>query len=129
MLKKKQLLLDERFSMTLCMTVVMVSAFVLALHLKLLHSLLSISSIFLGTFIGWWFSRVMKAPAKVLSLYSGAMGAIMGSMLAVVMQNPAVCNIPLNAEEMLVLNMYRLAFFITILHTITMLLIRYSFRV
>ncbi|MGM7635163.1 hypothetical protein [Bacillus sp. Hm123] len=133
MLKKKQLLLDERFSMTMCMAITMTSSFILALHFELslpsVGSFLYFIPILLSIFIGWHFGGMMRNPAKLISIYNSAMGAIMGTMLAAVLKNPALCNIPIDSEAMLTTNIYSLALFTTILHTLTMVMIRYSFRV
>ncbi|QED49975.1 hypothetical protein FSZ17_02270 [Cytobacillus dafuensis] len=131
--KKKHLLFDDRFSMTMCMAITMTSSFILALHIELLlpSSLkaLFLIPIILGLLIGWKFGSLIKAPALLTSIYNGTMGGIMGTMLGAVLQNPALCNIPIESEAMIATNMYSLALFTTFLHTLVIHFIRYSFKV
>lgn len=131
--KKKRLLFDDRFSMTMCMSITMTSSFVLAIHLELLLpptlAVLNLFPILLGFLIGWKFGSLIKAPALLTSIYNGTIGGIMGTMLGAVLQNPALCNIPMETEAMITTNMYNLAIFTTILHTLVIHFIRYSFKV
>ncbi|WP_245618105.1 hypothetical protein [Domibacillus tundrae] len=53
----------------------------------------------------------------------------MGTMLGVVLKNPALCNIPIESDAMIAANMYSLSLFAAGLHTLVMGLIRYSFTV
>ena len=57
------------------------------------------------------------------------MGGIMGMMLGAVLLNPALCNIPIESEAMIVKNRYYLAIFAALLHALISKLIRYSFKV
>ncbi|MBS4192725.1 hypothetical protein KHA94_21520 [Bacillus sp. FJAT-49705] len=124
--KKKNLSFDDRFSMTMCMAITMISPLIIALHIELLLpgslKALFLIPILLGLLIGWKFGSLIKAPALLTSIYNGTMGGIMGTMLGAVLQNPALCNIPIESEAMMTANMYSLAIFTTFLHTLVFIL-------
>lgn len=130
--KKKQLLFDDRFTETMCMAITLISSFVLALYIELLlpadQKILYLLPIFVGLFIGWRFGTIIKAPAALSSIYNGTMGGIMGMMLGAVLQNPALCNIPIESETMIATNMYSLSIFIACLHALISYFIRYSLK-
>ncbi|WP_245827686.1 hypothetical protein [Paenisporosarcina indica] len=115
------------------MAITMISSFVLALYIQLLlpanQTGLYLLPIVVGLFIGWKFGTIIKAPAILNGIYNGTMGGIMGMMLGAVLQNPALCNIPIESEAMIVSNMYSLAIFAACLHALISQFIRYSFRV
>lgn len=117
----------------MCMAITMMSAFALALHLKLLlpvdQSVFYLLPIVVGLFIGLKFGSFIKSPALLNGIYNGTMGGIMGMMLGAVLQNPALCNIPIESEKMIATNMYILAIFTASLHALVSQFIRYSFKV
>jgi hypothetical protein len=131
--KKKQSLFDDRFTKTMCMAITMISSFVLALYIKLLipadQTLLYLLPILVGLSIGWKFGAIVKAPASLNGIYNGTMGGMMGMMLGAVLQNPALCKIPILSETMIATNMYSLAIFAACLHAVISQFIRFSFRV
>lgn len=131
--KKKHLIFDDRFIKTMCMAITMNSTLVLALYFELLlpsiEKTFFLLPIFIGLFIGWKFSAIMKAPATLTGIYNGSMGGIMGTMLGAVLKNPALCNIPIESETMIATNIYSIAIFAACLHALISHLIRYSFKV
>ena len=131
--KKKHTLFEDRFTKTMCMSISMISSFVLALYIQLLlpsnPTILYLLPILVGLCIGWKLGSLIKAPATLNGIYNGTMGGIMGMMLGLVLLNPALCNIPIESEAMIVKNMYYLAIFAALLHALISKLIRYSFKV
>lgn len=131
--KRKHLLFDDRFTKTMCMAITMISAFVLGLYLELLlpadQKAFFLLPILVGIAIGWRFGSTIKAPATLNGIYNGAMGGIMGMMLGAVLQNPELCNIPIESEAMIATNMYSLSIFTACLHALVSHFIRLSFKV
>lgn len=113
-----------------CAAFVMMSTFVLSLYLKLLNipgELYLLLLLSLGVGIGWKFGSVINDQAVVYTFYNGGMGSIMGMMLGIVIVNPAVCNVPIMTEEMIVANMYTLSILAASLFTLIFILLRYAF--
>jgi hypothetical protein len=127
--KKKRMLFDDHFTMTMCMVTTMITSFVFGLYLALLLPAFQMVPVLLGLWIGWKFGSILKNPATLNGLYNGTMGGVMGTMLGAVLQNPALCNIPVESEAMIATNMYSITLFVACLHTFIMILIHYSFRV
>lgn len=130
--KKKQLLFDDRFTKTMCMAIAMISSFAFALYLELLlppnQTLFHLLPILVGLVIGYRFGAIIKAPATLNGMYNGTWGGIMGMMFGAVLQNPALCNIPIESEALITTNIYSLTAFIACLHAVICHFIRYSFR-
>ena len=131
--KKRHYLFDDRFTKNMCMAISMISAFVCALYLQLLlsadHSVLFMLPVASGLFIGWRYGAIIKSPASLTGIYNGAMGGVMGMMMGAVLENPALCNIPIENSEMIKANMYSLSILAVCVHALISQLIRYSFRV
>lgn len=131
--KKKHLLFDDRFTMTMCTAITTVASLTLALHLELLlpddRQLFYLIPIVIGILIGWKFGSIIKAPATLNGFYNGAMGGVMGKMIGAVLKNPALCNIPIQAGSLIEINMYSLAIFIACLLTLICRIVRFSFKV
>lgn len=131
--KKKHLLFDDRYTKTMCMAATMISSFAIALYLNLLlpsnQSALYLLPLICGCFIGWKFSGFIKAPASLNGIYNGAMGGIMGMMLGAVLQNPAICKIPIETGTMIATNMLVISLLVACIHAIITACIRKSFKV
>lgn len=130
--KKKQLLFDDRFTKTMCMAIAMISSFAFALYLELLlppnQTLFHLLPVLAGLLIGYQFGSIIKAPATLNGIYNGAWGGIMGLMFGAVLQNPALCNIPIESQAMITSTIYTLTIFIASLHALTCHFIRFSFK-
>ena len=131
--KKKHLLFDDRYTKTMCMAITTISSFAVALYLNLLlpsnELALYLIPLLSGCFIGWKFSRFIKAPASLNGIYNGAMGGIMGMMLGAVLQNPAICKIPIETESMIATNMLVITLLVACIHALITTCIRYSFKI
>lgn len=132
-LETKRSFVEEHSMSTMCMTIIMMTAFVMALHLEVLLppdvTVLQFIPLLIGLVIGWGYSRLKSDPANLLiSLYNGAMGGLMGMMLGAVLQNPALCNIPIASQAMMELNTYSLVLFSACLHVVVCHLLRFVNR-
>ncbi len=132
--KMKHSLFEDRYSFNMGMAISMTSSFVIALDLHLLLPKSSTIMLYLiplltGLIIGWKFGAIIKSPSPLTGIYNGTIGAIMGIMLGSVLLNPALCNIPIETEEMISINMYSIAVLAASIHSLISNLIRLSFRV
>lgn len=126
----KRSFVKEHSMSTMCMTIIMMTAFVMALHSQVLLpsdvTVLQLLPLLIGLVVGWSYSRLTSYPASLLiSLYNGAMGGLMGMMLGAVLQNPALCNIPIASQAMMELNTYSLVLFSACLHIVVCHLVRF----
>ncbi|PIC86603.1 hypothetical protein CSV72_07085 [Sporosarcina sp. P20a] len=130
--RKKRLLFEDRFTKTICMAIASISSFATALYFELLLPEDQIATyllpVFLGVFIGWRFGSLIKAPASLNGLYNGAMGGVMGMMLGAVLKNPALCNIPIDANSLIMSNLFIVTIFIAFSHSLVCFFIRRSMR-
>jgi len=114
------------------MAIAMMSSFTFALYLELLlppsQTLIHLLPILAGLLIGYKFGALIKAPATLNGIYNGKWGGIMGMMFGAVLQNPALCNIPIESQAMITSTIYTLTIFIACLHALTCHFIRYSFK-
>ncbi|MCM3744033.1 hypothetical protein M3193_07735 [Sporosarcina luteola] len=127
--RKKQTLFDDRYTKTMCMALSSISSFVIALYLQLLLPLHFVTYFLpscAGLWIGWKFGSFMKAPASLNGMYNGAIGGIMGMMFGAVLQNPAICNIPIETEASFTSTLVSLVLFCAALHTLVHHFIRNS---
>lgn len=132
-LRKKRVLYDDRFAMTLTMTTTMVSTLVICLHVTVILPLQLTSLFFLnlliGIMIGCLFGSLVKFHSILTGLYSGAVGSSMGVMMGEVLKDPALCKIPLESGPDILLNLYQLSGFTTLLLSMSLSLILYSLKV
>ncbi|MFS0577112.1 hypothetical protein AB1K83_15850 [Sporosarcina sp. 179-K 3D1 HS] len=127
--RKKHFLFEDRYTKAMCMAMSTISSFILALYLNLLlpvHLVTYFLPLFAGVWVGWQFGSFMKAPASLNGMYNGILGGIMGMMFGAVLQNPALCNIPIETEALINSNLVRLIIFCAALHTLVHHFIRYS---
>lgn len=131
--RKKRTLFDDRFATTLTMCITMMSTMVIGTHLTIILSL-ELSLIFVLNFviavlIGVLFGSLFKFHSVLTGFYNGIIGSAMGVMIGAVLKDPGVCSIPIGSAQLLLLNMYQLCGFITLLNTIVIGLILYTLRV
>lgn len=126
LLKKKRLLFDDHFTLVICMSITMLASFLFSMYTILLFPDLYAASLFLGIWIGWKFGALLRTPAQLTGLYNGAMGGAMGTMFGAVMQNPALCRIPV--ESAAAVDLYSIPFVVAFFYSCVLLSIRYSLR-
>lgn len=127
--RKKHTLFDDRYTKAMCMALALISSFVIALYLNLLlpfHVVTYFLPSLAGVWVGWKFGSFIKAPASLNGIYNGALGGIMGMMFGAVLQNPALCNIPIETEAFVSSNLVRLVIFCAAVHTLVHHFIRNS---
>ena len=126
-LKKKKLLFDDHFTLVICMAITMLSSFVFSMYLILLFPSFYAAPFVLSVWVGWKFGTLLGNPAKLSGLYNGAMGGGMGTMLGAVLQNPALCKIPVESAD--AVNMYSIPVAAACFYACMLMSIRYSLRV
>ncbi len=126
LLKKKQLLFDDHFTLVICMTITMLTSFLFSMYLILLFPGFYGASLLFGTWSGWNFGKLLRNPAQLNGLYNGAIGGAMGTMLGAVLQNPALCRIPV--ESAAAMDLAAIPFAAACFYACILLSIRYSLR-
>lgn len=131
-LKKKRELYDDRLGMTITMTASMMSAMVIGMHTAIIfpleYTLGIIFNIALGVIVGFLFGSLTNSQHILTGLYNGLVGAIMGFMLGKVTIDPQLCDLPFTSKQSILLNMYQLCGFTTLLLTIAIGLTLYSLK-
>ncbi|WNS80349.1 hypothetical protein RRU94_23010 [Domibacillus sp. DTU_2020_1001157_1_SI_ALB_TIR_016] len=120
------MLFDDHFTMVLCMTITMLASFFFSMCLILLFPGFYAASLLIGLWIGWRFGTLLKHPAPLNGVFNGLMGGAMGTMLGAVLQNPALCRIPV--ESAAAIDLYTIPFAAACFHACILLSIRYSLR-
>ncbi|MBM7662743.1 hypothetical protein JOC85_003553 [Bacillus mesophilus] len=131
-LLQRKRLFDDRFGKTYTFATTGVSGFILSMMLVFLfpeYSIMVIISIVIGGIIGAVFGGLYKMQTVLLGTWNGAVGALMGSMLGLVVLDPALCGLPGVAARDIVNNILLFSIFGTIVLYITMWLVRFSLRV
>ncbi|WP_213421513.1 hypothetical protein [Bhargavaea massiliensis] len=132
-LRKKKQLFDDRYATTMTNTATMGITLVLGMHVTVLMSaglsLVFLVNLLLGVVIGTLFGALAKYHSVLSGLYNGLIGASMGVMIGEVLKNPQICSIPISNHTQILLNMYQLCGFATLLLTVVVGLVLYSMRV
>lgn len=132
-LRKRKQLFDDRFATTMTNTATPGITMVLGMHVTVLMPT-GLSSVFLvnlllGAVIGALFGALVKYHSVLIGLYNGLIGTSMGVMIGEVLKNPQICSIPISDHTQILLNMYQLCGFATLLLTVVVGLVLYSMRV
>ena len=132
-MRRKRKLFSERFGAVLAMSGTGIFSLNIGLVVHLLvkdeMSLLSVLSILIGGLIGFLFGSLVKFQSILTGFTHGVVGGIMGTMLAAVILNPSLCNLPSSYLLNISQNIMIFSVFGTILSVISMGLLCYSLRV
>lgn len=130
-LRKSRLLFSDRFGYTASNFASSTLALVASLNLILLfHShfeIVGVLNILLGITIGFLYGSMLNAQSLIAGIYNGGISAIMGTMLGVVVKNPAICGLPgtiASEQEMIIF----FALFSLCIQGISALLLIFSFK-
>ncbi|WP_409305807.1 hypothetical protein [Peribacillus sp. SCS-155] len=82
-----------------------------------------------GVFLGVSYGLLIKFHSLLLGVFYGMLGAWMGTMLAAVIADPALCGLPSSFTSMLLMNKIIITGFLSAISVLTALLLRFSFRV
>ena len=128
-LKRKRILFNSRIAMT----VTMISAMVICMHVSITLSLeitlIFVVNVALGMIIGLLFGALIQFNSIFIGFYNGTVGGLMGAMLAEVLKNPQLCSIPLTSKQQILINIYQLSGFTTLLLTLVIGLVLYSLKI
>ncbi|MFT9599533.1 hypothetical protein [Mesobacillus sp.] len=95
---KSRLLFSDRFGYTVSYFASSTLGLVASLNLILLFpnhlEIVGVLNILLGLTIGFLFGSMLNAQSLIAGIYNGGISAIMGTMLGVVVKNPAICGLP-----------------------------------
>ncbi|MHC8515813.1 hypothetical protein [Sporosarcina sp. ITBMC105] len=132
-LRKRKQLFDDRFATTLTNTATFIATIVVSLHVSVLLtvelSLIFILNMIIGVSIGSLFGSLVKYHSVLIGFYNGLIGSSMGVMIGEVLKNPQICSIPISNQQQVVMNMYQLCGFATLLLIVVFGLVLYSMRV
>ncbi|WP_456276899.1 hypothetical protein [Bacillus sp. AK128] len=131
LLQRKELF-DERFGKTFTFASTGVSGFIVSMMLVFLFTgshLVVVGAILLGCLMGALFGSLYRMQTVLLGIWNGGIGGLMGSMLGLVVLDPALCGLPGVAARDLVGNIMLFSVFGTVVLSITMWLVRFSLRV
>ncbi|MFC4403385.1 hypothetical protein [Gracilibacillus xinjiangensis] len=130
---KKRKVFDDRFGMIMAACSGGIISFSISLQLAFLlplsFSYISLINVIIGGSIGILFGSLVKFQSLLSGYFQGFIGAIMGTMLSAVTQDPSLCNLPIYYEESILHNMYYFSVFGTTLTMLTAYLIKYSMKV
>ncbi|MGM9921793.1 MAG: hypothetical protein ACI33O_11130 [Bhargavaea sp.] len=123
---------DSRYAATITSTATMGITLVLGMHVTVLVSaglsLVFLVNMLLGAAVGALFGSLFKYREILAGLYNGLVGVLMGVMIGEVLKNPQICSIPIADHTQLLLNMYQLCGFATLLLTVVIGLVLYSIK-
>lgn len=132
-LRRRKQLFDDRYATTITNTATLGITLVLSMHVTVLVSagltLVFLLNLLLGAGVGALFGALVKYHSVLAGLYNGLIGISMGVMIGEVLKNPQICSIPISDHTQLLLNMYQLCGFATLLLTVVVGLVLYSMKV
>ncbi|MEV9640010.1 hypothetical protein ABZ756_04855 [Mammaliicoccus sciuri] len=132
-LRRKKTLFEDRFATTITKTATSITSLLFGLHFSLIISA-ELSTLFMcttifGILIGALFGSLVKYHSLLVGMYHGIIGSSMGLMIGEVLKNPQLCSIPIASHQQLLMNMYQICGFATLLLTFVISLVLYSLRV
>nr|MBA5586557.1 hypothetical protein [Anaerobacillus isosaccharinicus]QOY38709.1 hypothetical protein AWH56_021280 [Anaerobacillus isosaccharinicus] len=130
---RKRKLFTDRFGMIMASC----SSGILSLHLgMIIYFLLPINLAYIvilttivGSVIGILFGSLVKLQSVLAGFFYGALGGIMGAMFGAVIENPALCGLPISYINSVEVNMIVFSLFGTALVFTAVGLLYYSLRV
>jgi hypothetical protein len=132
-LHRRKQLFDDRYATTIASTATLGITLVIGMHVTVLVSaglsLVFLVNLLLGAAIGTLFGALVKYHSVLTGLYHGLIGISMGVMIGEVLKNPQICSIPISDHTQILLNMYQLCGFATLLLTVVVGLVLYSMKV
>ncbi|MBT2692520.1 hypothetical protein [Bacillus sp. ISL-55] len=130
-LHKSRLLFSDRFGYTASYFASSTLGLVASLNLTLLFpnhfEIVAVLNILLGITIGYLFGSMLNAQSLIAGIYNGGISAIMGTMLGLVVKNPAICGLPgtiATEQEMMIF----FALFSLCIQGISAILLIFSFK-
>ncbi|EMR06285.1 hypothetical protein C772_01556 [Bhargavaea cecembensis DSE10] len=131
-LHRRKKLFDGRNAATIAGTVTLGVTLVLGMHVTVLVSpglsLVFLVNLLLGAAVGALFGALVKYHSVLTGLYNGLVGVSMGVMIGEVLKNPQICSIPISDHTQILMNMYQLCGFATLLLTVVVCLVIYSMK-
>ncbi|MBT2638323.1 MULTISPECIES: hypothetical protein [unclassified Bacillus (in: firmicutes)] len=131
-LRKSRFLFSDRFGYTASYFASSILGLVASLNFMLLFpnhfGVVGVLNILLGITIGFLYGSMFNAQSLIAGIYNGGISAIMGTMLGLVVKNPAICGLPgtiASEQEMIIF----FALFSLCIQGISALLLQFSFKV
>ena len=132
-LNRKKILFDDRFAITITKSATLISTIVFSIHFSVILSaqlsIIFLLNIVIGIIIGALFGSLVKYHSFLIGIYHGIIGSSMGVMIGEVLKNPEICSIPIASKQEVLMNIYQLCGFTTLLLTLVLSLVIYSMRV
>ncbi|WLR57005.1 hypothetical protein LC048_09110 [Mesobacillus subterraneus] len=130
-LRKSRLLFSDRFSYTASSFASSTLGLVTSINLVLLFpnhlEIVGVLNILLGITFGFSYGSMLNAQSLMAGIYNGGLSAIMGTMLGVIIKNPAICGLPgtiASEQEMVIF----FALFSLCIQGISAILLIFSFK-
>ncbi|MCM3086872.1 hypothetical protein SAMN04488127_1929 [Bhargavaea ginsengi] len=131
-LRRRKHLFDGRHAATIASTATLGVTLILGMHVTVLLSaglsLVFLVNLLLGAAVGTLFGGLFNYHLLLAGLYNGLVGISMGIMIGEVLKNPQICSIPISDHTQLLLNMYQLCGFATLLLTVVVGLVLNSIK-
>lgn len=130
-LYRSRFVFSERFGFIVSKTGSMLNAMMLAIQSYFVLPSAFLTSVILnvtmGVIIGIAFGLLVNSQSLIVGIFNGGVGALMGTMVGAVAENPEICSIPsqfMSDQLFLFFGVFSL-----ILHSVTMFLLCYALRV